>query len=419
MYFFMNGLIRLTLCSLFSCILYGSRIFNHTKYKRSDGLETKMKWKCYGLNFLAFFAISMVNTQMIPFLTSVGYDVVTRGMILAGNAVVAIVGQFFFGYICDKYKKIKPFFAIAYALLLASGIFMFWVSEQLFWYHFISVGVMGGMVKVIMGLNETWMLELDSEHYGTLRAAGAIGLTVGSPIAGFLVDTFGFGALIIGLGITSILCFLFIFLTKDVKKEGDSIQFATLKKLATNVPYVLLVLIYLLVYMIGTADQYVVIDKMLDIGSEHSLVGIKWALQSFMEVPLFLLAGKILKKYKPSTLLMFGTIMYGIKFVLYGLSPSGWWIVATAALQVVTLPIIMLTSKVLIKETTPQELASSAQMFAMAIFIGVSGLVTPLITSFLSDTLGYDTTLYLVAGFAIVPLLVIVVYLKVRKKTAS
>lgn len=388
----------------------------HTNKKGVMSIKTSMKWRYYALNFLAFFAISMVNTQMIPFLTSIGYDVVTRGYILAANAVIAIAGQFLFGYLCDKFKGIRLFFAIAYGILLASGILMFLNTAQMFWYHLVTVALMGGMVKVIMGLDETWMLEADSENYGKLRAAGALGLTIGSPIAGLLVDAFSYFALVIVLGVTSILLFLFIFLSADVKKEGGSISIKSLKKLAVNPPYLLLVLIYLLVYMIGTADQYVVIDKMLDIGSENYLVGIKWALQSFMEVPLFLVAGWILKKYKPSTLLIFGTIMYAVKFVLYGMSQEGWWIVATAALQIVTLPIIMLTSKVLIKEVTPKELASSAQMFAMAIFIGVSGLVTPLITSFLSNALGYDMTLYLVAGFAIVPLICIFIYLRLRKK---
>lgn len=378
-----------------------------------------MKWRLYALNFLAFFAISMVNTQMIPFLTSLGYDVVVRGYILAANAIVAIVGQFLFGYLCDKFKGIRMFFALAYSILLISGILMFMNTNQVFWYHLCTVALMGGMVKVIMGLDETWMLELDSEQYGNLRAAGALGLTIGSPIAGFLVDTFSFFALVIALSITSVLLFIFIFLSKDVQKEGESIQLQSLKKLIMNGPYLLLVCIYLLVYMIGTADQYVVIDKMLDIGSAHALVGIKWALQSFMEVPLFLLAGKILKKYKPSTLLIFGTIMYAVKFFLYGWSSSGWMIVATAALQIVTLPIIMLTSKVLIKEVTPKDLASSAQMFAMAIFIGVSGLLTPIITSWLSERFGYDNTLYMVAAFSVVPLVFIFAYIKVQKRKAA
>lgn len=379
-------------------------------------MDKKMKIKFYCLNFLAFAAISMVNTQMIPYLTSVGYDVVERGYILAANAVVAIIGQFLFGYICDKYKKIKPFFTLAYALLVISALFMFSFQKQLFWYHLLTVAIMGGMVKVIMGLNETWMLEADSEHYGSLRAYGALGLTIGSPAAGFLVDSFGYLALSIALCVISVLCFIFIWIVKDVEKSGEAIQLVTLKKLLKNGPYLLLIFIYLLIYMIGTADQYVVIDKMLEMKAEHSLIGLKWALQSFMEIPLFLLAHRILNKYRPATLLIFGTLMYALKFVLYAWADNSWLIIAAASLQLVTLPVIMLTSKVLIKEITPKELFSSAQMFAMAVFIGVSGLITPLITSYLSDIFGYDLTLYLVAAFSILPLLMIFLYLHIRKK---
>ena len=102
--------------------------------------------------------------------------------------------------------------------------------------------------------------------------------------------------------------------------------------------------------------------------------------------------------------------MYALKFVCYGLSFQPWMVIATTTLQLVTLPIIMLTSKVLVNEITPKKLQSSAQMFAMAIFIGVSGLITPLITSFLCDHIGYDWTLYTVAIFGIVPFLLILWY---------
>lgn len=374
-----------------------------------------MKRKYCVMNFLAFFAISLINTQMIPFLTAVGYDVVQRGYLLAADAVVAILGQFIFGYLCDHYKKIKPFFAFAYALMLISGLLLFWQSRRLFWYHFCCVAISGGMVKVIMGLNETWMLEADSEHYGILRSFGALGLTIGSPIAGLLSDMFGYGALMITLIAVSVLCFCLIFTAGDVKKSQEPIHLRSLRRLLTNVPYLLLVLIYLLIYMIGTADQYVVVDKMLELGEGRMMVGVKWALQAFMEVPLFLLAGKLLQKFRPATLLIFGTVMYAVKFALYGWVQSGWGIVAVAAMQLVTLPVIMLTSKVLIKAETPRELSSSAQMFAMAVFIGFSGLVTPLITSALSDAFGYDMTLYIVSGFSLVPLLVIGCYLHLTK----
>lgn len=375
-----------------------------------------MRYRLYALNFFSFFAISMVNTQMIPFLSKLGYTLIERGYILAATAIVAIVGQFVFGYISDRFKQIRIFFLLAYAILVVSSFAMFLKQEQLFYYHIFTVASMSGMVKVIMGLNETWMLEVDEENYGRLRASGALGLSVGSPIAGFLIHRYSYISLLISLSVVSVLLLYLILTSVDAKKENAKmITLSSIKILLTNKRYLLLVMIYLLVYMIGTADQYVVIDKMLNIGAGNGAVGIKWALQSIMEVPLFLFASKILKNYSTKKLLYFGTFMYAIKFILYGISPSSWMIIATASLQLVTLPIIMLTSKVLIKKVTPQYLCSSAQMFAMAIFIGVSGLVTPIITSYLSKQIGYNQTLYSVAGFAIVPLFLIYWYHKKEK----
>lgn len=367
-----------------------------------------MRCFLYALNFLAFFAIAMVNTQMIPFLSKVGYNVVERGYILAGTAVIAIFGQFLFGYLCDRFRRTKRFFFIAYILLVAGSFAMFLMEKQMFFYHLMVVSLMGGMVKVIMGIDETWMLEIDSDHYGKLRASGALGLTIGSPIAGFLIHKFHYTSLLISFSVVSLLLFYFIWKAKDAThKDSKGIHIDSIKKLLLNKDYILLVLIYLFVYMIGTADQYVVIDKMMKLQAGNTLIGVKWALQSFMEVPLFLFAGWILKRWKTTTLLLFGTLMYALKFAMYGFFQSPWLIIATAALQLVTLPIIMLTSKVLIKEVTPTELFNSAQMFAMGIFIGVSGLITPLITSFLSKTFGYDKTLYIVAAFSILPLALI------------
>ena len=373
-------------------------------------IETKMKWKLYALNFFVFFAISMVNTQMIPYLSKLGYDVLERGWILAGNAIISIIGQFLFGWLCDRYQSIRRFFLLAYVLLTISSFAMFLLQERIFFYHLFTVSIMGGMVKVLMGLDETWMLELDERQYGKLRAWGALGLTAGSPIAGYLVSRFSYGSLLISFSVVSILLCYLIVSSRDMQKKGKGIHAKDMIGFVKNKRYVLLVLIYLLVYMIGTADQYVVIDKLLDIHASTTQVGIKWALQSFMEVPLFLFSAKILKKFSPYTLLWFGTIMYGVKFFCYGFFQNPWGIILTAALQLVTLPIIMLTSKLLIKEVSDERVARSAQMFAMAIFIGFSGLITPLITSFLSKHIGYDHTLYAVALFALVPLALIFWY---------
>lgn len=372
------------------------------------------KWLFYALNFLSFFTVSMVNTQMIPYLSKLGYSVIERGYILAGMAIIAIFGQFLFGYLCDRFCRIKIFFFLAFIFLTGSSFAIFIVSGKNFWFHLCSVSIMGGMVKVIMGLDETWMMKADEENYGKLRASGALGLTAGSPLAGFIIKNYSYNVLLGVFAIFSIVLWGIIWKVHDVKekKESDTDRGTGIIHLIKNKGYMLLILIYLCIYMIGTADQYVVIDKMLDIGGTTASVGVKWALQSFMEVPLFLYASKILERCSLKFLLYTGTVCYGIKFLFYGLSSIPFFIILTASLQLVTLPVIMLTSKLLIKKITPESMFHSAQMFAMAIFIGVSGLITPLITSQLSEVFGYDITLYIVAGFTIVPLFLICIYMK-------
>lgn len=333
----------------------------------------------YICNFLVFAALAMVNTVMIPYMKAVGYSLMQQSVILAANALIAIIGQFLFGYLCDRHHSMKRFFLIAYISFVAGTCLMLIREDQLFWYHLFSIALSSGLVKVVSGLNETWMLLADADHYGRLRAAGALGLTAGSPIAGYIAQMMSYRSLMWAFLALSALILVLLGRCKDVKKEKSSNLKDDLKDLLSNRRYLLLVLIFLLIYMAGTADQYTVVDKLLQIGGSTADVGWKWSIQSFCEFPLFLAGGWLLSKVKPLTLLGFGILMYAVKFALYAFAQEPLWIVACASLQLVTMPMVLLSSKFLIKEVSAEAVAGSAQMFAMAVFVGISALLTPLI----------------------------------------
>lgn len=364
----------------------------------------------YICNFLVFAALAMVNTVMIPYMKAVGYSLMQQSVILAANALIAIIGQFLFGYLCDRHHSMKRFFLIAYISFVAGTCLMLIREDQLFWYHLFSIALSSGLVKVVSGLNETWMLLADANHYGRLRAAGALGLTAGSPIAGYIAQMMSFRSLMWAFLALSALILVLLGRCKDVKKEKSSNLKDDLKDLLSNRRYLLLVLIFLLIYMAGTADQYTVVDKLLQIGGSTADVGWKWSIQSFCEFPLFLAGGWLLSKVKPLTLLGFGILMYAVKFALYAFAQEPLWIVACASLQLVTMPMVLLSSKFLIKEVSAEAVAGSAQMFAMAVFVGISALLTPLICAPLVEHLGHDVTLYGIAVFCLIPLALTLIY---------
>ena len=249
------------------------------------------------------------------------------------------------------------------------------------------------------------MVEADSEHYGMLRAGGALGLCVGSPLTGFIVTQASYQVLLYALlGLTLLVCIL-LFFCKDVQKQGNGSLKRDLGQLLSDRQYLLLVLILLLIYIAGTADQYTVVDKLLAIGGNAQDVGWKWGIQSFAEVPIFFIGNLLLKKLQARRLLLIGICMYAVKFFLYALFQTPLLLIVCALLQLVTLPLVLLASKELIRSISEASTASSAQMFAMAVFIGGSALITPLLTSVMVGWIGYDPTLYAISAFCLLPLI--------------
>ena len=94
-----------------------------------------------GFYFLSYLAFVLPYGYMQTFLESVGYDVVERGVILSGTAVVAIVTQLFAGYLCDKYHSDKRFFNLSLIIFVLAALVMYQVSEKSFYLHLIFMSL--------------------------------------------------------------------------------------------------------------------------------------------------------------------------------------------------------------------------------------------------------------------------------------
>lgn len=78
--------------------------------------------------------------------------------------------------------------------------------------------------------------------------------------------------------------------------------------------------------------------------------------------------------------------------------------IVVTLMQCITYPLIMITSKTLVDDTTPKHLRSSGQTIASAFYVGVSLLVTPVIAGAMVNAMGADMTLLLIGLSGIIPL---------------
>jgi oligosaccharide:H+ symporter len=365
------------------------------------------------IRFMAVFLIAYIGftlpyTQIIPYLNHVGYTASQRGVILAGMSLVGIFGQFLFGFLSDKYRTVKKFYyATMIALVLVSGA-VYAVSGNLIYYHLITVALTGGLFQIVVSLLDAWVLEINPYlvlHYGKIRAFGSLGWAIGAPITAWIVNRMGYDKLGWANLILTLLTFAISWTLKDAVKipHKEGLHLGDVKKLLRRKEYLVLVAILFSISVISAADMYTVIDKILLLGGTNAHVSMKWSVQAILELPLFFLGARLLIRYGGKKLLLFATAMYFVRFLGYAWASTPTMLIAFSGFQLVTFPLINISSKVLIAGESPDHLRSTGLLFATSISSSLASFVVPLIFGFVVERYGADATMIGVAFSALIP----------------
>ncbi|MGB4985816.1 MAG: MFS transporter [Erysipelotrichaceae bacterium] len=379
-------------------------------------MRNKMK-AClfYASTYLTFcFPYAYLQT----YLESVGYDVVQRGVMFSTAALITIALQFIVGYLCDKYKTNRRFYNLLLLLFVVISLFMYNYSEQVFFLHLVFSSFITALFRTGMSIQDAWTLEISEDcntNFSMIRAFGAVGWMIGTPIAAYVVNQFGYGYLAYAFAGLAVINIIISMIVPDAEKPSDVvITMKDVKKLVSHKEFVIVTIIFLFINIIFTADNYTTVDKMLALGASEQLVGYKWSLQALMELPLFFAGAFLLKKFGNSKLLLFGTLMYIIRFIGYSLVQTPEMMIGISLLQGVTFPLIMITSKTMVDQCTPAGLKSTGQSIASGVYIGLSLLITPAIAGYLISVTSIDFTLLMIAALGVIPI-ILTLYLKKYK----
>lgn len=367
------------------------------------------------LYFVLFSGLALTYTQIIPFLTHVGYSPIERGIILSATAIVAIIGQFFVGYFCDKYNTIKRFYNILAILYVFSVAMLYAYSEQVFFVHLILVALTGGLFRIVSGLLETWTIETNDymkSNFGAIRAFGAIGWAVGAPLTAFVINQFGYPAIGFAFAIIVLISQVVSYWLPDAKKEEKNVnlRLKDIRVLLENKNYIIVLIILVLVNIVFTADMYTVVDKVISIGGSNDQVAFRWSFMAVTELPLFFLGFYFLKKFGARKLLVFSTSMFVVRFGLYTFATTPNQIILISGMQSITFPLLAVAQKVVVSDESPSNLQSTGQMFGLALYVGFPALITPILSGFLVEAFSYNTALLIMTISLLIPLVLSIYY---------
>lgn len=133
------------------------------------------------------------------------------------------------------------------------------------------------------------------------------------------------------------------------------------------------------------------------IGATDLQIGYKWSIQSMIEIPTYLFGSYFLRRFNHYFLLKVSALALTIQFVLFGMSSSVTLIIVLNVFQMLTTPLLMITSQNLIYGLTSEKMKATGQLFALSIFTGLSSLLVPVGAGVMSRYFNPSITLFAAA----------------------
>ncbi len=357
----------------------------------------------FAIYLLLFFALAISYSLLVTFLTSLGYSATERSIFFVMDALFGMTVQAGLGYLCDRFGKVKPFIYGCFALYIMANYFLYGTVGKSFFMHLILVMIVGGMMRITNGLMDSFTMEQSEEfkeNYGVIRLFGSIGWAVGSPVAAMIVTRYGYQALGTGFFMVSAVMLLMVLAVSDVhvKRGNNAVSIENVRDLFRNRGYLTVVVILFVMFCVDTTQSYTVIDKMMYLNGTEQDVGNYWALAAMLELPLFFLGGRLIKKYGAMKLAAMAALVYGVRYVVYAMATKILHVFIAGALQAITYPVLMVTSKALVDEQSPDNMKISGQQVALSIYGSGSALISPLVCGILTDNIGVNNTLLIIAA---------------------
>ncbi|MGM9902914.1 hypothetical protein A5844_002411 [Enterococcus sp. 10A9_DIV0425] len=386
--------------------------------------KMKVKYKFQLIYFVQYGIMAILMTQILPFLTGLGYDSMERGWFLASYSVTTIVFQVVIGYYSDKNNQIKRISMIISLLLGIFSIVFYWLGKELWLLHLMVLAIAGGLANTAATVLDNWVLLEASaaKKLAYIKASGSLGWSMISICIPYLIirNNYQFLALplilflIINVYMSKMISRDQQFQSKpEERKRQKNITIMDVFSLYKNHRFLCYTGLFFLLYLTIVANNTVIIDKLLSMEGGAGLVGLKWAIQSLCEIPAYILLNQMSIKWKNEPLILVAGLFLTIQFAVYFFASTPFVLLAASFLQFFTVPTFTIASRMMIGEVTPRSIFSSGQLISVSFYIGVASFVSPLIGGILSKQLSLDTAIIF---FGLLPIVAFLVFHLFRKR---
>jgi MFS family permease len=353
---------------------------------------------------LFVYGIAVPVLPLLPAVVETGPS--ATGLLFACYAVAMVAVTPLAGRVVDRFGPRTPLLvgmvglAVAVLLFTAGGPFWLLVVARL------AQGVAGGMAWVagMALIAAVTPLERRGQAFGIAMSAVSLGLLIGPPVAGLLVESYGTAApFVVAAGLAVVDAVLRVVLVRSSPPVQDDVAGPTA---LLRVPGTLSVVVAVVVGagLLAAPEPVLPLELTREFGLGAVGVGVVFAVAVLTSVVGNLVVGRWSATASPRLLVGLGAVLGAVALVLVGAGATVWTVAAGMALVGLAVALILVPTTLVIGQqgarARPPTLGGAYALFNLAYAGGIAA--GPVLAGVAVEGLGFGAAMVVVAAVALV-----------------
>lgn len=342
----------------------------------------KLYYLTYFINIGVFFPFLNL------YLRKIGLSGSQIGIITAVGLLLAAIGQPAWGFVADAFGTRKRILQLN---LFLSLICILLLSFQRNFLILFALLVLFRFIRSpLMRIVDTAALDQSHISYGRMRLWGSVGFGSAVILAGNLFQKTTLDNFFYAFALVGIVCLLLSFsFPPDIKKKNRSLTKHKLSILVKDHTFLFFLVFSFLVGVPRSMNSTFFSIYLDELGAGEGLIGLAWAAASFSNIGIFFYSDRLLKKFGSTRLLIFGALLFGIRWLLYACISNPFFVLAIQPIQGASFALFYSAGVTFVSEAAPSELQVTGQgMFGAFFTFGLSGIAGSLLGGLIMDELG-------------------------------
>jgi MFS transporter, PPP family, 3-phenylpropionic acid transporter len=348
--------------------------------------------------FFLFGAVGALSPFLSLYYKQVGLTGTQLGLLSSVTPILLLISQPIFGLLTDRSGHRGRMLARLLVVVAATGALL--ALGTSFWTLLPLVMLWSFVSSVLVPIADSIALGEavnTGVSYPRLRLWGSVGFLAVTMVAGRLYRVIDLRWM---FGIYAVLMLITWACARRLPAEGITGKrdvWPAVKGLLRHRLLLTFLVLSAIANMAQAAHATFFSVHLMNIGGTTGTVGLAWALAASTEVPVWLILGRINQRTGHWPILAVATVMYGVRFLIYGMITVPSVLVWLQVLQGVSFALFQPTAVVLVGELAGPELRTSGQALLALVNGGVATVLGTMAAGRIVDTWN-TAVLYKVAG---------------------